>query len=258
VSLIRRNRDQGALDASTMDFGDEDVGNHSQRAPVVMVMDNSYSMRGKAIAELNTALADMRDRLRDDPELSSKVEICLITFGHNGVTAWRGDAPAPPGKSPFVPASRFEVPRLQAGGVTPMAEALELGMRLIAEEKRELRERKLSHYRPVMWCVTDGEPTDSSGSPSDDWKRLPAIIASEERAKRFAFFTASVGDISAYGDEVLRTLAPKSHFKLEGFDFSVVLQLVSASAESAAHDDPIDAIKARVQAMYKQIVVPQV
>jgi uncharacterized protein YegL len=251
VSLFNRSRDQVALNANTMVF-DDDVGNHAQRAPVVMVMDNSYSMRGKPIAELNAALADMQDRLRNDVELSSKAEICLITFGHNGVTAWRGNAPAPPGMSPFVPASRFEVPRLQAGGVTPMAEALELAMRLIAEEKLELRRRNLSHYRPVVWCVTDGEPTDPSGSPSDDWKRLPAIIANEERAKRFAFFAASVGNISAYGDEVLQALAPNSHFKLDGFDFSLVLQLVSASAESAAHDDQIEAIKARVRQEYDQ------
>jgi uncharacterized protein YegL len=254
VSLFRQNRDQPALSASTMVF-DDDAGNHAQRAPVVMVMDNSYSMQGKPIDELNAALADMRDRLRNDVELSSKAEICLITFGHNGVTAWRGTEPAPPGESPFVPASRFEVPRLEAGGVTPMTEALELAMRLIAEEKRELRRRNLSYYRPVKWLVTDGEPTDDSGSPSDDWKRLPAIIAREEREKRFAFFAASVGNISPYGDEVLRALAPGSHYKLQGFDFSLVLQLVSASAESAAHDDPIEAIKARVMNEYKQRLV---
>jgi uncharacterized protein YegL len=234
---------------------DDDLGNHAQRVPVVMVMDNSYSMRGKPIAELNAALADMQEYLRHDVELSSKAEICLITFGHNGVTAWRGTEPAPPGVSPFVPASHFEVPRLQAGGVTPITEALELAIRLIGEEKRELRRRNLSYYRPVVWCVTDGEPTDHSGAPSDDWQRLPEVIAHEEREKRFAFFAASVGNISPHGDEVLRALAPGSHYKLEGFEFALVLQLVSASAESAAHDDPIEAIKERVMREYKQRLV---
>jgi uncharacterized protein YegL len=253
VSLFRPNRDQSALDASAMVF-DDDVGNHAQRAPVVMVMDNSSSMRGKPIEELNAALRDMQEHLRHDVDLSSKAEICLITFGHNGVTAWRGTEPARPGVSPFVPASRFEAPRLQAGGVTPMTEALELAMRLIREEKRELRRRNLSYYCPVAWCVGDGQPTDPSGSPSDDWKRLPAVIAREEREKRFSFFTASVGGISPQGDEVLRALAPGSHYKLEGFDFSLVLQLVSASADSAAHDDTIEAIKERVMREYNQRV----
>lgn len=234
---------------------DDDVGNHAQRAPVVMLMDNSDSMRGKGIDELNSALADMQEHLRHDVELSSKAEICLITFGHDGVTAWHGTQPAPPGVSPFVPASRFEVPRLQAGGVTRMTEAVDLAMRVIEDEKRALRSRNLSYYRPVVWCVTDGVPTDVAGRPSDDWRRLPEIIAREERLKRFAFFAAGVGEIGAHGQEVLATLAPESNFKLEGFDFTLVLQLVSASAESAAHDDPIEAIKARVMREYKQRMV---
>jgi uncharacterized protein YegL len=234
---------------------DDDVGNHAQRAPVVMLMDNSQSMRGKGIADLNAALVDMQDRLRHDVELSSKAEICLITFGHNGVTAWHGTEPAPPGVSPFVPASRFVVPRLQAGGVTQMTEAVDLAMRVIENEKRELRQRNLSYYRPVVWCVTDGVPTDHTGHPTDDWQRLPEIIAREERQKRFAFFAAGVGDISPQGEEVLAALAPESNFKLEGFDFALVLELVSASAESAAHDDPIEAIKERVMREYKQRMV---
>jgi hypothetical protein len=103
-----------------------------------------------------------------------------------------------------------------------------------------------------MWCVTDGEPTDESGHGSDDWRRLPEVIAREEREKRFAFFAASVGNITPRGDTVLSSLARGSHFKLDGFDFGLVLQLVSASAESAAQDNPIEAIKERVMREYQQ------
>lgn len=106
-----------------------------------------------------------------------------------------------------------------------------------------------------MWCVSDGEPTDSAGEPSDDWQRLPGVIERAEREKRFALFAASVGNISPRGDAVLRALARGSHYKLEGFDFGLVLQLVSASAESAANDDPIEAVKQRVIRENKQRVV---
>lgn len=254
MNIFKANNDRSGLTANAMVF-DDDVDNRAQRVPVVMLMDNSYSMRGEPIDALNTALADMQERLHHDPELSSKAEICLITFGHNGVAAWHGSEPAPPGVNPFVPASRFEVPRLDAGGVTPITSAVELAIRLIANEKRELRARNLSYYRPVMWCVTDGEPTDDAGEPSDNWQHLPDVIAREEREKHFAFFAASVGNITSRGDAVLRALARGSHFKLEGFDFGLVLQLVSASAESAANDDPIEAIKERVMREYKQRLV---
>ena len=243
-----------ALNAADMEFDDEDE-NHAQRVPVVIMMDNSSSMRGEGIAQLNAALVDMREQLRHDVELSAKAEICLITFGHDGVTAWRGSQPAGPGVSPFVPASQFEVPELRAGGVTPLVEAVELGIRLVAEHKRNLRSRHLSYYRPVMWCVTDGRPTNGTGHPSDDWRRLPPIIAREEDDKRLVFFAVGVAEISPQGEEVLEALAPEAHLKLEGFQFSVVLQLVSASADSAAHGDPIEAIKKKVMAEFHQHVV---
>jgi uncharacterized protein YegL len=253
MSRFRSPRDQ-PLGSAGMVF-DADLDNRSQRVPVVMIMDNSSSMQGRPIGLLNEALADMQEDLRHDVELSAKAEICLITFGADGVTAWHGKQRAAPGVSPFVPASRFEVPKLEANGVTPMVEAIELAMRLVTERKRELRSQNLSFYRPVMWCVSDGEPTGRSGYPTDDWQKLPAIIAREEGAKRFVFFTVSVGDISARGDEVLRALAPRAHLKLKGFVFRDVLQLVSASAESAAHNDPIDAIKERVMREFAQIPV---
>jgi uncharacterized protein YegL len=243
-------RDQ-SLDARDMVF-DSDIENHAQCVPVVMIIDNSSSMAGAPIALLNDALAGMQEDLHHDVELSSKAKICVITFGHDGVTAWRGDRPAPPGMSPFVPASDFRAPRLDAGGVTPLVEAVELGIKLVAEEKAALRERNLSYYRPVFWCLSDGVPTTPTGQPSEEWRRLPPIIAREEKAKHFAFFSVSVGDISPFGDEVLRSLAPDSHLKLQGFEFATVLQLVSASAESATHDDPIDEIKRRVMKDFRQ------
>jgi uncharacterized protein YegL len=256
MSRFKSSRNE--LSARDMVFDDDDLDNHAQRVPVVMIIDNSQSMDGQPIKLLNEALIEMQAQLRHDVELSAKAEICLITFGHDGVTAWRGTERAPAGVSPFVPASRFEVPQLRAGGVTPMVEAIELGMRVVAEEKRALRARNLSYYRPVIWCVSDGEPTGPTGHRSDDWRRLPALIAQEERAKRFVFFTVSVGDISPHGDEVLRALAPNAHLKLQGFEFAVVLQLVSASADSAAQDDPIEAIKERVMKEFAQTIVPRV
>jgi uncharacterized protein YegL len=106
-----------------------------------------------------------------------------------------------------------------------------------------------------MWLATDGAPTNETGHLSDDWRRLPAIIAEEERKKRFVFFSVGVGGISPQGEEVVRALAPDSHLTLDGFDFAVVLQLVSASADSAAHDDPIEAIKVNVMKEFRQRAV---
>jgi hypothetical protein len=67
-----------------------------------------------------------------------------------------------------------------------------------------------------------------------------------ERAGHFTFFTVSAGDISPQGDEVLRALAPEGHLRLQGFEFSEVLKLVSSSAERLARGESMAAIKRRI------------
>ena len=218
------------------ELGIPDDQDNNQRVLVMLTVDCSSSMEGEPIKRLNAALLELRDTLRNELELSSKAMVCVVSFGHGGVVAWRGDRPLRPGESPFVPASQFQPPRLQAGGVTPMVEAVELGMTLIAEEKRRLRARHLLLYRPVFWCIGDGCPTDDTGHYCDDWRRLPPVIAAHEEKKRFVFFSVSVGDIGPQGEEVFDMLAPDSHVRLREFDFATALQLVSDSVEQSTQN----------------------
>jgi uncharacterized protein YegL len=237
------HRDQRLnTEAMTFDEGE----NRAQRLPILLAMDSSSSMSGKPIALLNDALAGMAEDLRRDVSLSAIAEIAIVTFGHGGVTAWRGDQVVPPGVSPFVPASRFTAPKLEAGGVTPLVDAIERSMRCVTEQKDELKRRHLQYYCPHIWLCSDGCPTDDRGVPSDDWRHLPARIRKAEDERRFLFFSVGAGDIDEMGDRVLQELAPDAHLRLEGFEFSRVLKLVSASAESAARGHTAAEIKRRV------------
>jgi uncharacterized protein YegL len=241
---MRRRRTEagpGDLDASLMD-----LDNRAQRLLLMLVLDTSQSMRGKPIARLNEALAGMVADLRRDVQLSAIAEVGLITFGDGGVHAWRGNRHVAAGESTFVPARQLTVPKLGAGDVTPMVPAVELAIRCVEEEKAELRRRFLQYYRPLIWLISDGVPTDAAGYVTEDWRRLPPLLQSGEESKGFIFFTVGVGDIDAVGAAVLRELAPDAHVRLEGFDFASVLKLVSASADAAAKGDSIDTIKRRV------------
>jgi uncharacterized protein YegL len=236
-----RSERSEVLDANAMTFDDGD--NRAQRLLLTLVLDISSSMAGKPIKLLNDALAGMAQDLRHDVNLSAIAEIAIITFGNEGVTAWQGTRAAPPGTSPFVPARSFDAPTLQAGGVTPMVAAVERAMQCVADEKAALKRRHLQYFQPLVWLVSDGCPTDRTGVPTDNWRHLPAVIRKAEEERRFVFFTVSPGDIDAAGDAVLKELAPDAHLRLEGFEFSRMLKLVSASAESAARGAGIDAIK---------------
>jgi uncharacterized protein YegL len=238
---IWRSEQAAELDASTMTFDDGD--NRAQRLLLALVLDISSSMSGKPIKLLNEALAGMAEDLRQDANLSAIAEVAIVTFGNAGVTAWRGTQRVPPGTSPFVPASRFEAPPLSAGGVTPMVAAVERAIACVAEEKAALKRRHLQYFQPLVWLVSDGCPTDHLGHPTDDWRHLPGVISKAEDERKFVFFSVSAGDIDAAGDRVLQEIAPEAHVRLEGFEFSRMVKLVSRSVDEAAQGHGTKAIK---------------
>ena len=252
-SIIRRPKE--APEATVLEDILPDDDNNA-RIPVILAVDCSSSMQGAPIDELNTALRELQAKLSADIELSGKAVVCLISFGKGGVTAWRGDRPVRPGESPFVPASQFQPPRLQAGGVTPMVEAVELGIQLLADEVRRLRARHLGLYQPLFWCIGDGRPTDATGHYTDEWRRLPAVIAAQERESKFAFFSVSVGDIGPEGEEVFTALAPESHVRLSGFEFGVALRLVSRSVKESAQNNTVASLKRSMMEFVQAPVEP--
>ena len=236
-----RSERPAAFDANAMTFDDGD--NRAQRLLLTLVLDTSSSMAGRPIKLLNEALARLAKDLREDVNLSAIAEIAIITFGNQGVIAWQGERAVSNGTSPFVPAARFVAPELRAGGVTPMVSAVERAMQCVADEKVALRRRHLQYFQPLVWLVSDGCPTGPTGDPTEDWRHLPAVIRKAEEERRFVFFTVSAGNIDEYGDTVLKEFAPDAHLRLEGFDFSQWLKLVSRSVESAASGAGSDAIK---------------
>jgi uncharacterized protein YegL len=235
--------------SSDMKFDHDD---RAQRVLITLVLDTSSSMEGEKIMRLNSGLAELADDLRADLELSSKTHVSLITFGHGGVIAWRGQQPAGPSQSAFVPVNALQMPTLRAGGVTPMVEAIELAMQCVANEKRTLKARSLSYYRPLIWLISDGLPTDREGQLSHDWKALPPRLRDEERENHFLFFTVSAGDIDPAGDAILDALAPKAHVRLDTLEFKTALSLVSASADKAQKGKTAEIIQEEIAAVFRQ------
>ncbi|OQD57363.1 MULTISPECIES: vWA domain-containing protein [Streptomyces] len=215
-------------------YADIELDNNAQRLPLLLCLDISSSMSGEPIRLLNEALALWGREIQEDVGLSSSVEIALVTFGGMGIGVWQGPHLLDPRAtiSPFVSAHQFRSPQLSASGVTLLTEAVETGMRLVAERKTELRRSGLQYYRPQICLVTDGLPTDSHGMATDAWRRLVPTLAAEQAAKRFRFYAFGIGGISDRGQQVLRELAPKYHATLKGFPFRDLLQTMSASASA--------------------------
>ena len=71
-----------------VDFsGAEFADNPEPRCPCVLLLDNSWSMNGHPMAELNHGLAAFKEELLADSLAAKRVEIAIVTFGPVQVVA---------------------------------------------------------------------------------------------------------------------------------------------------------------------------
>lgn len=129
------------------DFPFENMG--ERHIPVVLLLDTSGSMANTPIAELNQGLLEFQRALQEDKLAYGRTEICLITFNSSVQT-----------EVEFCPASRYEPPTLVASGLTAMNEAIDIGLAAIEDRISRYKELGITYYRPWMFLLTDGAPTD--------------------------------------------------------------------------------------------------
>ncbi len=170
------------------------LANRHRRTPCVLLLDTSSSMDDEKIRLLNAGFKAFREDILRNQMAAQSVEICVITFGPVQV------------QSEFAQLREMNEINFKAGGVTPMKEALELAMVKVTERKRMYVEHGISCYRPWIFLITDGEPTDANGYQSDSYKELlqPLELAAAEQ--KFILFTVGV-QLNPGGREVLNQLS---------------------------------------------------
>jgi uncharacterized protein YegL len=125
---------------------------------------------------------------------------------------------------------------LEIGTHTPMGEALEYAVDLVARRKAGYKSSGLSYVRPWILLMTDGEPTDCI-------RRAGELIRQGETEKKFMFFAVGVDGANS---QLLRSLSVRPPLRLQGVAFrdffiwlSCSLSKVSQSAPSATIDMPL-------------------
>jgi uncharacterized protein YegL len=167
--------------------------NTERRCPVVLLQDTSTSMTTN-IDKVNEGLQMLRTDLMADRLAAQRVEIAVITFGPVRLI------------QDFVTVDRWLPPRLHAEGPTPMGEALRFAIQNVRVRKRAYREAGIPYYRPWIWLVTDGEPTDKWESALDD-------VQAEVRNGGIEMFTIGTSDANF---EILRRVShPRPPVRLE-------------------------------------------
>jgi uncharacterized protein YegL len=189
--------------------------NPEPRCPCLLLLDVSGSMSGDPIRELNEGLQSFRSELLTDSLAVKRVEVGLVTFG-------------PVSAEPFQSAEVFNPPTLVASADTPMGLAIERGLGMLQERKESYRNNGISYYRPWIFLITDGAPTDQ-------WKAAAAAVREGEASKAFAFFAIGVkgADLA-----VLRQISVREPLMLDGLKFRELFAWLSSSLQRVSQSTP--------------------
>ncbi|GJG85954.1 hypothetical protein tb265_11350 [Gemmatimonadetes bacterium T265] len=199
-------------------FGSDDFAeNPEPRCPVVLLLDTSGSMGGQPIQQLNRGLVALRDELNADALAAKRVEIAAVTFGPVRVA------------HDFVGASAYVPPMLTAGGDTPMGGAILQGLDLLRQRKAVYEVNGIAFYRPWVFLMTDGAPTDRVDEAS-------AMIREGEASKSFSMFAVGIGGAKM---DVLAQLSPaRPALKMDGLRFRDLFVWLSNSMRSISQSTP--------------------
>lgn len=143
-----------------------------RRLPVYLLVDTSGSMMGEPIESVRSGLSLLVSALRQDPYALETAYLSVITFDTQAQQV-----------TPLTDLMSFQLPTIEAGGLTAMGGALSLLADCINREVNKGSVEQKGDWKPVVFLLTDGMPTDD----------LQAGISALKNVKTGTFVACAAG-----------------------------------------------------------------
>lgn len=131
-----------------------------RRLPVYLLLDTSGSMYGEPIEAVKNGVQTLISTLRSDPYALETAFLSIITFNSTAQQI-----------TPLTELAAIQQPSIDAGGCTVLGGALELLAKKVDSEITKTTAEVKGDWRPLVFLMTDGEPTDSITKGLEEFKK---------------------------------------------------------------------------------------
>ena len=122
--------------------------------------------------------------------------------------------------------------QLATTGDTPMGAAIEQGLEMLRQRKEAYKANGISYYRPWVFLITDGGPTDSI-------VRASQLVREGEAAKSLSFFAVGVQGANM---DALAKISTRQPLQLSGLKFRELFAWLSTSLSGVSRSQVGDVV----------------
>lgn len=207
------------MPVAVIDPAIEFAQNAEPRCPCVLLLDVSASMGGAPIAELNEGLRAFQTAIKENPLARLRVDLAIVAF--ESTVSLVQD---------FISAEDFVAPTLGTGLYTAMGAAINYGLDVLRTRKDEYKQAGIVHYRPWLFLITDGGPTDGA-----TFESAVTRLRAEEQIQGVSTFAVGVrgADLT-----MLARIGERAPLQLDGLAFDKLFVWLSNSLNRVSQEKP--------------------